>query len=349
MEEDKDKEQNEQDLHPERYDESLFRRAYTAGLKLMELKEKEKRRKLIFQISGFLLTVIFIILGIYWYISNKPPVYTSPVVWEVEEGIILDDPLQPYIDVSDIELDITAKSTMVFNPDTGQIFFEKDISAQRLIASLTKLVSSMVIMDSMDLNEVITVGELPTYGEDELYGMGLEVGDQVTVEDLLKMMLVSSYNDAAIAASESIGGEEFISLMNEKASVLGLEHTHFTNPCGLDNEDNYSTAKDLYKTVRAFMNYPTLMKIVNNEDLNVEYIRDEETIVKEIPSTNYLMGRENVVGLKTGYTEDAGASVITLYQYENGSRLMIIVVDSEDRYTETETMETMITDLIHYQ
>ena len=339
-------EQSEKELHPERYDESLFKRAYSAGIKLMELKEREKRRRIVVKSLLFVFIAIFTVLGICLYKNNQPLSYTSSTVWEVKEALAVENPNEPYVDISEMDLDITAQSAMAFDPDTGQIFFEKDVYTKRLIASLTKLISSMVIMDHFDLDEIITVGILPTYGEDDLYGMELEEGDQVIVENLLKMMLLSSYNDAAIAVSESIGGKNFVSLMNEKAESLGLKNTHFTNPCGLDSEDNYSTAYDLYMVVRAFLNYPTLMEIVNNETLNVEYTRDGEAVYEEIKSTNYLMGRENVAGLKTGYTEDAGACVITLYEYENGQRLVIVILNSEDRYTETEAIEEEVRNLL---
>lgn len=335
-------EQNQKELYPERYDESLFKRAYSAGIKLMELEKKEKRKKNILYILSFILLVGLISLGIYLFVSYKPSVYTEPVVWiKEQENILLNDPYEDYVS-EEITADITAKSAIAFDPDTGEVFFEKDVNTKRLIASITKLVSSMVIIDTMNLSDIVTVGVLPTYGEEELYGMGLEEGDQVTVENLLKMMLVSSYNDAAIAASEKMGGEEFISLMNEKVSSLGLENTHFANPCGLDDVNNYSTAFDLYKIIRAFVHYTTLMNMVDNKSVEVEYVRDGETVKETIKSTNYLMGRENVVGLKTGYTEDAGASVITMYKFDNEKKLVIVIIDSQDRYTETEIIEKLI-------
>jgi D-alanyl-D-alanine carboxypeptidase (penicillin-binding protein 5/6) len=345
--EEKKEEQTDKELHPERYDESLFKRAYKAGLELKELNEKEKKKKFLIQIVLIIFSLLLISFGIYYLATNKPPEYTSPVVWDIEEILPSKSPVYVY-GIEDVNTDISSESSIVFDPDSGEILFKKDIDTRRKIASLTKIMTAIVVMDNMNLTDTVTVENIPTYGEEEIWSMELEQGDVITVENLLKMMLVSSYNDAAIVLAESFGSEEFLSLMNEKASILGLSNTHFSNPCGFDNSDNYSTADDLRKLVSAFLEYPTLTDIVKNLSMRVEYIRDGDTVTKTIYTTNSMLEEEYVKGIKTGYTEDAGECLISLFEYDNGKRLVTILLNSEDRDEDTKEIEEKIRDLIQY-
>jgi len=340
------KETTNKDLNPERYDEALFRKAYKAGMELKKLTEKEKKKKTTILVCLTILFLAVLSLGIHYFVNNKPPSYTSSVVWDIEENFSIKSPTKIY-GFEDIDLEITAKSAIAFNPDSGEIFFAKDIDTRRQIASLTKIMTSMIVMDNMKLDDVITVNEIPTYGEDEIWSIELKKGNQVTVENLLNMMLISSYNDAAIVLAESIGSKEFISLMNIKISTLGLQNTMFSNPCGLDNKENYSTVSDLYNIVRVFLKYPTLTEKVSKLFTKVEYINEEGAINKDIFTTNSLLENVNVEGIKTGYTEDAGSCLITLYVYDD-RRLVIILLDSEDRYKETELIEESIKGLGDY-
>ena len=343
-----EKGRTDKELHPERYDKSLFKRAYKAGVELRKLKEEEKRKKAITGIILIILSLSLLFGGIYYLLNARPPTYTSSIVWEIQENPPIKSPTKIY-DFENIDLEITAKSAMAFNPDSGEIFFAKDIDSKRQIASLTKIMTSMIVMENMSLGDVITVDQIPTYGEDEIWSIELEKGDQVTVENLLNMMLISSYNDAAIVLAESIGSEAFVSLMNSKLAVLGLQNTTFSNPCGFDNDENYSTVSDLYKIVRVFLRYPTLIEKVSKLSTKVEYINEDGAIIKNIFTTNSLLEEVNVEGIKTGYTEDAGPCLITLYIYDDGSRLVVILLDSEDRYEETEMIEESIRALVDHQ
>ncbi len=338
-------EQKDKELHPERYDESLFRRAYKAGLELRKLNEKEKKKKILLQMIMIFFSVVIVSIGIHCIASNmKSPEYISPVVWDVYSSPVLKAPAYIY-GFGNIDVDVTAESAIAFDPDSGEVFFEKDISTRRQIASLTKIISSIIVVENFNLVDTITVGEIPKYGEEEIWGMELESGDVMTVENLLKMMLVSSYNDGAIILAESIGSEKFISLMNEKVSTLGLSNTHFANPCGFDNTENYSTADDLRKIVSVFLEYPSLTEIVDNLSVDVEYIRSGEAVKKTIYTTNSMLEKEYVKGIKTGYTEDAGRCLVTLFEYEDKSRLVVILLNSEDREKDTEQIEKIITNL----
>jgi len=332
----------DKDLHPERYDESLFKRAYKAGLELKKLNDKERKKKFILQISlGFATLLIVFVLVIY-FLNQRPPQYTIPVVWDTQEIVQVYKPNSIY-GFDNFNTDILAESALAFNPDSGEILFAKDIDTRRQIASLTKIMTSIVVIENMKLDDVIIVDTIPMYGEEEIWAIELEKGDTVTVENLLKMMLISSYNDAALVLAESIGSEEFISLMNQKVERLGLKNTHFSNPCGFDNVNNYSTVNDLKKLITAFLQYPTLVEIVNNLSMEVEYIRGGEVVKETIYTTNSLLDGITVKGIKTGYTEDAGRCLITLFEYEDGERFVTILLNSDDRYEDTGNIENEFT------
>lgn len=339
--------ESSKDLHPERYDESLFRRAYKAGLELRKLNERDRKKKLIFQIAGGIVGLILVVGSIIYISNNRSPKYTKPEVFVTEQDIYVNSPARIY-SFENLNPEISAQSILSFNPDSGQIYFFKDVDTRRQIASLTKLMTAIVAMDNMDLDEVITVNEIPLYGEDEIWSMELQKGDKVRVEDLLKMMLISSYNDAAIVLAESLGSEEFISLMNEKALLLDLKDTHFSNPCGFDSAENYSSANDLRKIVTTFLKYPTLADMAGNSSSEVEYIREGEGVKKVVYTTNSLLENEFVKGIKTGYTEDAGRCLITLFEYENNERLVNILLNSDDRYEDTEVIEGDIRDQLYW-
>jgi D-alanyl-D-alanine carboxypeptidase (penicillin-binding protein 5/6) len=340
--EEKKNQKTDKDLHPERYDESLFKRAYKAGLELKKLNDKEKKNKFILQISLGLATLLIIFVLVIYFLNQRPPQYTSPVVWNKKDIVQIYNPNSIY-GFDNFNTDILAESALAFNPDSGEILFAKDIDTRRQIASLTKIMTSIVVMENMELDDVITVDEIPMYGEEEIWAIELEKGDIVTVENLLKMMLISSYNDAAIVLAESIGSEEFISLMNQKAESLGLRNTHFSNPCGFDNSENHSTVNDLKKLVTVFLQYPTLADIVSSLSTEVEYIREGEVVKETIFTTNSLLDGINVKGIKTGYTEDAGRCLITMFEYEDGEKFVTILLNSDDRYEDTGDIENEFT------
>lgn len=242
------------------------------------------------------------------------------------------------IEVSSIQLEeIEAKAIYAFNPATHQVYIGRNETAQLPVASITKLMTALVVLERWAPEELLTAGE---YDEETLeWYIDFEPGDQITVEDALKAMLISSYNDAAylVAGNYEGGMEAFVARMNELAQKLGMENTHFANPAGLDDQMNYSTAQDIAKLVKKVASQPEILQIVGNYTESVQILREEELLTIPIRSTNQLLGTDPyLVGLKTGFTADAGPSFVSYYDAGGDSKLVTVILNSEnDRFEET--------------
>ena len=152
--------------------------------------------------------------------------------------------------VQALELDIHSTNAILYNTNDDKVLYEKNENERVQIASLTKIMTAIVTLDKIDnLDEKVTLVSEDLKGllEENLVTAGFKVGQTVSYRDLLYGLLLPSGADAAKALARSIGGTEdnFVKLMNEKAKKLNLKETHFTNPIGLDDENNYSTVKDV--------------------------------------------------------------------------------------------------------
>ena len=154
------------------------------------------------------------------------------------------------VKAEELKLAESAKSAILLEPTTGEIIFEKNSHEKLHPASMTKMMSMLLIIEAIE-NGVISWDEMVTVSENAASMGGsqilLEVGEQMSVHDLFKGIAVASGNDAVVAMAEKIGGSEaiFVDMMNEKAKELGLTDTHFKNPHGLDDDDHYSSAYDM--------------------------------------------------------------------------------------------------------
>lgn len=225
----------------------------------------------------------------------------------------------------------SAQSVMVMDLDSGVTLFEKNPDKKLLPASTTKIVTALVALDVYDLDQVLKVGKVTVEGQK----MGLVYGESMKFIDLLNGLLIYSANDAAeVLAQNYIGGREmFIALMNKKAKDLGLKNTHFTNPVGLDADGHYSTAKDLVVVSKVAMQNPVFAKIVGTKEKTVKSVDDR--ISHRLVNINKLLGNvEGVLGVKTGWTENARENLVTEVD-RNGRRIMIVVLGSSDRFGET--------------
>jgi D-alanyl-D-alanine carboxypeptidase len=208
--------------------------------------------------------------------------------------------------------DITAKAAIAVTK-TGRILFQKNINQSLPIASLTKLLTALVVIDKLPLSENVKISKtaVDTYGE-----MGnLVVNEEISVEGLLYIMLMDSSNDAAVALSEAVNsrlsdGTMFPELMNVMARKIGLINSRFSDPAGL-NPDNISTASDLVKLIAADLDNPLIKKILGTEEIDVFSINNR--IKHHLKNTNKLLNKTpGVIGGKTGYTEEAGECMILI-------------------------------------
>ncbi len=208
---------------------------------------------------------------------------------------------------------IESKSVILVEETSGAVLFEKNADEKREIASVTKVMTALLLMEEIDsgkikYDDLITTSEYAEeMGGSQVY---LEVGEQMSVDDMLKALMIASGNDAAVAIAEHISGtvEEFVKLMNKRAEELGMKNTHFANPNGLpsDNEPEYSTARDVAIMSKELVGkHPDIIKYTT---IWMDSLRGGEFA---LANTNKLLspaintGYDGATGLKTGFTTNA--------------------------------------------
>ena len=199
--------------------------------------------------------------------------------------------------------ELNARIALIYDRASGRIIYEKNGNKQTPMASTTKILTSIVILENADLKETVTIGSKAagTGGS----RLGLKKNDKITVNDLLYGLMLRSGNDAAVALALHVGGsiEGFADMMNKKAEELGLTNSHFVVPHGLDNEGHYTTAYELAKMADYALNIPKFKEIVSSKSATI-YINGYP---KAINNTNNLLGSvSGVYGVKTGFTNGAG-------------------------------------------
>lgn len=226
---------------------------------------------------------------------------------------------------------ISARSAVVIDAKTGSSLFEKNPHLKHLPASTTKLMTALVTLEKCLPTQVVTVDQIEKEGTQ----MGLEVGDQVSVENLLYGLLINSGNDAAytLASACSNSANHFVLAMNQKAEDLGLTNTHFTNPTGFDDNYQYSTAFDLAKLANIAIANPLIAKIVATKSTVVTDVTGNKAYF--LDNVNELLGVvDGIEGVKTGQTEGALENLITKTT-RNGNSIVIALLGSKDRFAET--------------
>lgn len=240
---------------------------------------------------------------------------------------------------------IDAASIYAYNPVTHQVYYERNIDEKRKIASITKLMTATIVLDEYNLDEEITITDklLDSYPDEVSHVVGFKAGDRVTLGELFDAALINSYNDAALllAASHPDGYEAFLLEMNRRAQLLGMANTNFSNPQGYDAVDNYSTARDIQKLTAYAMQYEYLMETVQKKtaEITIEHADGTEEIV-ELESTNKLLDSiKYTKGLKTGYTAEAGPSLVGYFDAGEESKLVTIILGgNDDRFKLTEDL-----------
>ncbi len=227
-----------------------------------------------------------------------------------------------------------ASSAIVYDTASGTKILEKNISQKRPIASITKLMTALIIMESHKPNEVVTVGDLPPLGPED-QKLGLTKGEEITVGELLKALLIYSANDSAnaLAIYDSGSIDKFANKMNEKAKEWGLNNSSFIEPSGLKSGD-MSSAEDLVKLASILSVNETFRSITSTANTKVT---NQDGKTYNITTTNKILGTGGVVGMKTGFTLEAGECLITAAE-RNGHRIITVVLDSPDRFQESKNM-----------
>ncbi len=214
--------------------------------------------------------------------------------------------------------------------NSGRVLYEHDAGKRMSPASLTKIMSALVILERGQLDDLVTIS--PNAARAHKTHLRVKAGQVFRLEDLLKAMLIVSANDACLAAVEHVGGDEaqFVDFMNAKAEELGLADTHFSNGCGFDNPDHYSTAEDLATLSLIALDQPIFRQLVREERAIITPVSGHRAYV--LHNTNRLLGRiPGVEGIKTGFTSKAGRCLIAKVS-QNGSDLLLVILNSKRRW-----------------
>ena len=218
-------------------------------------------------------------------------------------------------------VEVSATATVLLDADTGQVLYEKNGDEQMLIASTTKIMTALVVLEQAGLDDTVTVTRDHMAEGSSMY---LKPGETVRVEELLYGLLLCSGNDAALALTACAGGpESFVALMNEKAVALGMTRTSFANPNGLDAEGHYSTARDMAVLAAAAMEEPTFRRICSSRSVTIgqHTMENHNRLLRQV---------EGCIGLKTGYTKAAGRTLVSCAE-RCGCRLIAVTLrDSDD-------------------
>ncbi|WP_447978711.1 D-alanyl-D-alanine carboxypeptidase family protein [Candidatus Nitrospira bockiana] len=213
---------------------------------------------------------------------------------------------------------------------TGQILYEFAPDRPVSPASLTKIMTALVILDHGRLDDPVVVTQEAAAAPKT--HLRLKAGQVFRLEDLLRAMLITSANDACLAAAIHVGGSqaEFVAMMNEKARSLGLSRTHFENACGFDGPTHYSTAQDLASLSEIAMHHPRFRAYVKEERHVMAAVNGNRTYL--LRTTNRLLGRmPGVEGVKTGFTSKAGRCLIAKVS-QNGRELLLVLLHAPRRW-----------------
>ncbi|MBE6940504.1 MAG: D-alanyl-D-alanine carboxypeptidase [Ruminococcaceae bacterium] len=219
-------------------------------------------------------------------------------------------------------LEVSATAAILMDAETGQVYYQKNPDRRMLIASTTKIMTALVVLDTARLDEVVTVK--PTHMV-EGSSMYLKPGEELTVETLLYGLLLCSGNDAALALADycADGVEHFVALMNEKAHELGMAGSSFANPNGLDAETHYSTARDMAILAACASQNETFVRLCSTRSVTI----GGRTMTNHNKLLGYL---EGCIGMKTGYTRAAGRTLVSCTRRDGRSLVAVTLQDGND-------------------
>ena len=243
-----------------------------------------------------------------------------------------------------IDLAKNAESSILMEASTGEIIYEKNKDERLAPASMTKMMSLIIIMEEIEkgnlkLNQIITISEnAASMGGSQIY---LEKNEKMSVDDLLKGICMASANDAVVALSEVISGteDEFVKRMNKKAKELGLKNTNFRNATGLDDDEHYSSAYDMALIARELVKHKKVLEYSSNYE---DYLRENTNKKFWLVNTNKLIKTyDGMDGLKTGYTERAGYCLTATAKKNNMRLISVVMKESDSKIRNNETSEIL--------
>lgn len=227
-------------------------------------------------------------------------------------------------------VETSATSAILVDVSSGRALYEQNADAKMLIASTTKILTALVAIREGNLGDVVTVNREATLTEGS--SMYLREGERLTLEELLYGLMLCSGNDAAVAIADHVGGSQagFVALMNETAKDLGMEHSSFANPNGLDHEEHYSTARDMALLACAAVKNETLVRIASTRTVTI----NGRTMTNHNKLLSYMDG---CIGLKTGYTRAAGRTLVSCAE-RNGQQLIAVTLQDGNDWADHQAL-----------
>lgn len=243
---------------------------------------------------------------------------------------------------------IDAKAIYSFDLATGKTLFAQNENEKLPMASLTKLMTILIILENHQINDIVTVD--PRSTQIEPAKMNLLANEQILLKELIKGMIVKSANDAALAAAfyDSQDMEEFADKMNKKAIELEMFNTHYINSTGFDEDEQYTTAYDLSLLVRQIYKYPLIKEYAILSEGVSESI-DGKFQHKYNATNGILNSYLKVLGLKTGTTDLAGQCFISIVESPSGNKIVNILLNSPNRFNESKVLSQWIFDNYQWQ
>lgn len=226
--------------------------------------------------------------------------------------------------------EVSARAAIVYDGETGEVLYEKAADERLPMASTTKIMSALIVLEQDRLDEKFTVDSeaIKTEGS----SMGLREGDKVSLRDLACGMLLPSGNDAANAAAVRVAGsvDKFVMLMNRRAQQMGLSDTHFVTPSGLDDytDEHYSTARDMAKLAHEAMKNIGFREICGLKKAQVSF--GDPPYDRWLINTNKLLDRDGITGIKTGFTDKARRCLVSSCMREGCELICVTLNDPDD-------------------
>lgn len=216
----------------------------------------------------------------------------------------------------------SAESSILIEQKSGRILFEEAADEEMLIASITKIMTAVVALENGHLEKSYTVTADDMAEGSSMY---LKPGESLTLEELLYGLMLASGNDAALAVAHCVSGDltDFVILMNETAEKLGMNHSSFANPNGLDQEGHYSTARDMAVLAAYALNNENFRRIVSTENITIgeRYLKNHNKL---------LALCEGCIGVKTGYTKAAGRTLVSAAERQGMTLVCVTLKDGDD-------------------
>lgn len=255
------------------------------------------------------------------------------------------------------DADFEYEAGLLINQTKNSVVCAVNPHKQIYPASMTKILTAVVVMDAVNsgqisLNDTVVIRKEIEFNEANVTALGLEPGDYITVNELLHGLLISSYNDCAIALARYVSGSvsDFVDLMNKKAQELGATNSHFVNPHGLHDNNHYTTPYDLYLIFKEFLKYDTLVQIDSSSSYVLTMYKDSEKITTELTPTNAFLSNSvemptgyHITGWKTGTTEKAGSCIIVEFVNDDTNEEYICLVSNAKDH---ETLYQNVNDML---